>query len=431
MNIIDRACLFAQSLRDLAQRTSWDWRLCPHCGSSDTIKSGSYQRYPWTLAGRQKVRVQRHRCRQCRKTYSETTCSLVYHSWYGRDVHRGAVDFWVHGRSSLRRTAEFWRSLVGKQERWLLWCPWAATSKEGARCLLHASTLCRWLDRAGAKAQASLPAQWRGVASSGQFGTDGLWARLRKEGTRVLLSLVDTVTGVVWATVVTAGEESAGSWAQLFERAQAAGLSWETLSGVVSDGTAGLLSFLREQVGGVHHQSCVWHFWRHLASLLAEAVADLAKDAREETRKTLTQLLHAIFDAATYDAAEAALAQLKTHPRAGPLAQKVNEQLDRLLYPLLPDHAGLSRVAPEWLWRDFRLCLSRGRNHGTKERLERAALTWMVYHNFTPAQERSERKRQYKHPGTSPLQVAAALGVHPKDAGREVQAISYLDALEV
>ena len=237
----------------------------------------------------------------------------------------------------------------------------------------------------------------------------------------MLLALVDTVTGVVWATLVTAGEESAASWAQLFERARSAGLSWETLSGVVSDGSKGLLSFLREQVGGVHHQWCVWHFWRSLASPLADAVSDLAKEAREEMRKTLTQLLHAIFDAASYAAAEAALEQLKAHPRGARLAQKVNEQLDRLLYPLLPDHAGLSRIGPEWLWREFRLRLSRGRNHGTEQRLERAALVWMVYHNFTPAQWRSERKRKYKHPGESPLQAA----------GQALGQMSYLDALEV
>jgi hypothetical protein len=80
----------------------------------------------------------------------------------------------------------------------------------------------------------------------------------------------------------------------------------------------------------------------------------------------------------------------------------------RLLYPLLPAHRGLMRLAPEWLWRDFRLRLSRGRNHGSEERLDPAGLLWMVYHNFDPAQWRSERKRKYKHAGQSPLQVAGA-----------------------
>jgi hypothetical protein len=53
--------------------------------------------------------------------------------------------------------------------------------------------------------------------------------------------------------------------------------------------------------------------------------------------------------------------------------------------------------------------------------LERAALLWAIYRNFTPAQRRSERHRHYKHPGQSPLEAA----------GASPGAISYLDALDV
>ena len=150
-------------------------------------------------------------------------------------------------------------------------------------------------------------------------------------------------------------------------------------------------------------------------------MAEVAKESQEEVRKELRALLHAILSASSYAAAEQALTQLTAHLCGARLAQKVNEQLDRLLYPLLPAHRGLMRIAPEWLWRDFRLRLSRGRNHGTEERLDDAGLLWMVYHNLTPAQWRSERKRKYKHPGQSPLEVA----------GAKPGTITYLDALEV
>jgi len=82
---------------------------------------------------------------------------------------------------------------------------------------------------------------------------------------------------------------------------------------------------------------------------------------------------------------------------------------------------GLQRVSPEWYWRDFRLRLSHGRNHRSETRLERAAVLWALYHNFEPAQWRSERKRHYRHPGQSALQVA---GVPPGQ-------VSYLDALGI
>jgi len=67
------------------------------------------------------------------------------------------------------------------------------------------------------------------------------------------------------------------------------------------------------------------------------------------------------------------------------------------------------------------LRLSHGRNHGSERRLEQALLIWAIYHHFTPAQRRKERKRHYRHPGQSPLEVAGA------PPGK----LSYLDALGV
>jgi len=313
------------------------------------------------------------------------------------------------------------RSWIGHQDRWWLWHPWEEEQVHREACYLSASTIHRWLARAGKKAEQGIPEQWAGVENSGQFGADGLWAKLRGKATRVVLGLVDTATGVVWATCVAKGEEAAEQWAALFQRVKEAGLSWLDLNGLVSDRSQGLLSFMRQFLGRVHQQHCVWHFWRSLAGDIARMLSATAEEAREEAGKKLKGLLHAVLDASSYEAAEEALQQLQALPGAERLAQKVYLQLDQLLYHLLPCHEGLPRVSPEWLWRDFRLRLSRGRNQGSESRLEQAALLWMVYHNFTPAQWRSERKRKYKHPGQSPLQVA---GAAPGE-------ISYLDALEV
>ena len=429
VNIIERGQAFVERMRGLAQRSVWEWRCCPHCGSTWTSKSGGYYRHPWTMEGRRGVRIQRHRCAGCGQGYIEEQAWLVRGSWYDRAVHRMAVDGWVHGGSSLRRVAECIRSWIGHQERWWLWRPWEKRAEGRERCRFHHSTLQRWLDRAGQKAQQSVAGQLEGLQSSGQMGTDGLWARLRGGGKRVVLALVDSVTGVVWGTVVVAGEEMAASWGKLFERAKEIGLLWEQVNGLTSDGAQGLLSYLRQALSWVHHQRCVWHMWRSLAKDLARAVAeagkglaeDVATTVQQAVKRELTALLHAVIDAPSHEQAEQALAQLMVHPWGAPLAQKVNEQFDRLLYPLLACHQGLLRITPEWLWRDFRLRLSHGRNHGSDERLERATLLWTIYHNFTPAQRRRERKRHYKHPGQSPLEVA---GGTPGE-------ISYLDALSV
>jgi transposase-like protein len=427
MNIIERGLAFLQYLVALSQRTVWDWRHCPHCGGTDTCKWGRYARHPWFLTGRHEVWVPRHRCNACRKTYSEQSALLIRGSWYAREVHRSAIDHWQHGGTSLRRTAELLRSWLGHQERWLLWRP--LDPERGARCDLAASTVQRWLDGAGKTAQASVDGQLAGIAHTQAVGTDGLWARLKGRAQRVVLLVVDSVSGLIYPPVVAKGEASAGPWRRLFERAKRAGLDLDALRGATSDGAQGLLAYLRRSLAWVQHQRCVWHLWRNLGGELAKAASKAAGDltgaaaeqVRQQTRDELGALIHKIMDAPNYEQAEAALATLLGHPLGATIGKLLNEQLDRVLVHLLDYYKGLQRVTPEWYWRDFRLRLSRGRNHRSDQRLERAALVWAIYHNFEPAQWRSERQRHYRHPGQSALEVAGA------PPGK----VSYLDALGV
>jgi len=429
MNIIERGRQFVQSLRTLAQRSAYDWRRCPRCQSTWTERYGGYSRRPMTLAGRQSVYVPRHLCHSCGRSYSEQAPALVPRSWYGREVHRLAVDSWLHMRCSLRRTAEWLRSWIGHQERWQHWCWFMEEEPARERCALEASTVQRWLDRAGVVAEASVPGQLEGIAATEQAGADGLWARLRGGVQRVVLLLTDSVSGLLFPPVVVKEEESAAAWGQLMARAQQAGLKLKQLSGLTSDGAQGLLAYLRQGMAWVHQQRCHWHLWRNLwgeiARLARAAVEGLAGEAAttraKQVREELTALLHGVLDAPSEQQAEEALAALRAHAQGPSLAQKLWEQFDLLLAYVLPCHQGLQRVSPEWHWRDFRLRLSHGRNHGSEQRLERAALVWAIYHNFTPAQWRCERKRHYRHPGQSSLEVA---GASPGE-------ISYLDALNV
>ncbi len=429
MNIIERGKKFIQSLQELANRTLWDWRKCPQCGSMETNRWGTYTRTPWFLNGRREVKVQRHKCKACGVTYSERSPLLKRGSWYAREVHRSAIDHWQHGGTSFRRTAEFLRSWLGKQERYLLWRPLATPPPASERCHLSASTVHRWVDKAGIKAQESVEGQLEGIADTQNAGVDGLWAKLRGGGKRVVLMLTDSVTGIVFPPVIAKGEESAQFFRQLFARAEQAGLNLEQLRGVTSDGAQGLVSYMKRTLYWVHHQRCVWHLWRNLRKPLAEAArqasAGLDKKAarlkRKEIRRELGSLVRQVMDATGYAQAELALEALRRHPFGADIAHFLNLHLDNILIHTLDYYQGLQRVTPEWRWRDFRLRLSHGRNHGSEQRLERAVLLWAVYRNFTPAQERYERKRKYRHPGLSPLAVA----------GFPHENISYLDALEV
>jgi len=243
---------------------------------------------------------------------------------------------------------------------------------------------------------------------------DGLWTRLQKGGKRVVLMLVDSGSGLVFPPVVAKGEGSEGPWARLFAQAQEAGLSLDSLRGVTSDWASGLVSYLRHLLPWPQHQRCLWHFWR---GRIRPYLASLAEGARGEVRT----LVGALMAAPSYEEAEALLVRLAAHPCGRQLAAEINEQFDHLFVHLLDYYRALSNVSPEWCWRDYRLRLSRGRNHGSEGRLERAALLWAIYHNFTPRQRRSEQKRTYRHPGMSPLEVA---GLSPGE-------LSYLDALAI
>ncbi len=430
MNIIERGRQFLDSLGASLGRSAWDWRRCPSCGDTLTCKWGTYRRHPWTLQGRQTVRVQRHKCYRCERTYAEHSALYVRGGWYAREVRRAGIDSWVHLRTSYRRGAEWLRSVLGQQERWQVWCPWQTVPAEAARCHLSASTLHRWVDGAGQQAQATLPQQWAGVPTSGQVGVDGLWARLRGKTKRVVLLLVDTVTGVRWPAVVVTAEHQAG-WLALLRRAHQAGLELDALRGIVSDGATGLVGALAQLVGWVNHQRCVFHVWRSLrpvlgaavqAALHAQGLTDTAAETMGRTlRQELVGLVHGVLDAPHAVAALAAVANLAAHPAGAALAAALTHSLETLFLYQCAYNQGLTRVVPEWVWRDFRLRLSRGRNHQNDVRLERAALLWVVYTNFEPAQWRSERKRRYRRPGQSPLAMA---GVPPGP-------ITYLDALAV
>jgi hypothetical protein len=428
MNIIDRGRAHLQSLVALANHTAWDWKRCPTCGGTWTSCWGYYPRYPWFLGRRRpEVWVQRHKCYACKKTYSERSALLVKGSWYAREVHRCAVDHWQHGGMSLRRTAEFLRSWLGHQERWRLWQPLA--DERGEQCHLAASTVHRWLDTAGKSAQASVAGQLQGIAHTQAVGTDGLWAKLKGRAQRVVLLVVDSVSGLIYPPAVAEGEESAGPWEKVFERAREAGLDLAALRGVTSDGAQGLIAYLRRQLAWVQHQRCVWHLWRNLGPELAEAASQAAAGLRDEAaeqgrrlvRAQLSDLMHRIMDAHSYLQAEQALALLAAHPQGSTLAKPLNLLFDRVLVHLGDYYRGLKRVTPEWYWRDYRLRLSHGRNHRSDQRLERAALVWAIYHNFEPAQRRSEHKRHYRYPGQSALEVA----------GAPPGPVSYLDALGV
>jgi transposase-like protein len=73
----------------------------------------------------------------------------------------------------------------------------------------------------------------------------------------VVLLLADSVTGVLWPPLVAQGEDQAAPWQRLFARVRQAGLDWNGIRGVTSDGAHGLNAFLGQVLAWAQHQRAV------------------------------------------------------------------------------------------------------------------------------------------------------------------------------
>ena len=149
--------------------------------------------------------MQRHLCRACAKSYSEQSALLVRGSWYAREVHRSAVDHWQHRRMSLRRTAEFMRSWLGRQERWRLWRPVAPTPPGEACIWPPVRSIAGWFAPAWRRRPRS-----RAIAGSCpecRSGDGWPLGPVAQRRNPVVLLFADSVTGLLWPPVVAARED--------------------------------------------------------------------------------------------------------------------------------------------------------------------------------------------------------------------------------
>lgn len=222
MNLIERGGEFLQSLPELASRRAWDWRGGRRWGDTLTSKNGSDLRRPGFFDGRREVQVQRHWCSRGKATSSARSALLGWGSRNAREGPRLAIDHWHHGGSSVRRTAEFLRRRIGRQERWLLGHPLDPESPE-EKCHLAARTVHRWRDRAGQQAQRSVRGQWSGGPVAGQMGTEGLWAQRRGGAKRVVLLLGDSAPGLLFPPGVGEGRGGAGAMGETVLSGQGGG----------------------------------------------------------------------------------------------------------------------------------------------------------------------------------------------------------------
>ena len=281
-----------------------------------------------------------------------------------------------------------------------------------ARCELSASTVQRWLDRAGRHGAATRPSgSSRGAH---QRAARDRWACGRGCGagaTRVVLLLTDSVSGVVWPPVVVdRGGRRAPVAAAVCARSRGGAGPGRPVGRDQRWGErAG--AYLRQHLSWVNHQRCVWHLWRGLGGELAAQAAAAARTLtgraaarlRQQTRTELAALVRAVFDAASEAAAWEAHARLAAHPRGPGLATALRDHVAAALVYRRQVPGGAPAGGPRMVLAGLPLAPGpRAQRGRARARLERTALRLGDLPQLHPRARKERTAAQISVPGPVP-----------------------------
>lgn len=414
--------------------------VCPRCGSGVWKRSGSYQRGRRCLDRLEtKVHVQRYQCKSCGGTWSEKPPWLAPKKWYGRDVIRMSLDLAMDCTTSWRELTGLVQAILTDAGRALRWAPWCKPKPGAEGVKLAHTTVWRWFQEAGHRAQEKVTTRDRyQELFSGVLATDESWGWLkgivdgvgRKVGFGVQV-LVDGQTRLVLRLRRLRGESEEDLRVGIEELAQR-GIGLEALRAWLSDGLRTYEAVLEMlNLSQLPRQRSVFHLWRNLAGELKIYAEERSKEQAEQLRKAI----RGVWDAQSEREAVVALMALVRRYGNDPLAGKTVWLLrstfkEAMLHlkGIVPDLARTSGVA-EWVWhfykRRLRLLQCFMSGGGADSFLD----LYELYLNFHRYQIRKERKRLYPYPGKCPLEIAGA-SIEVEVGGRRVAA-TWMDALHI
>jgi len=420
MNILEQARGFVQSLR-----VAKDGRQCPSCGLRLTKKNGSYRRTLRDVGGAQQVRVQRYWCYVCGKSYSLPDWRWAPYQRYARRVQRKALDLYVHFSGSLRAVRDVVRGEVAPGAgRSRVWEPWLARAEPEApgACLSHV-TVWRWLQRAGERARQHLAARaWAGVTHfSGQLVADATAVCVRGVWHSVHL-IADLRSRVALSVERLLDDERKVLQGRFRATLHAWGLKASQVRLLVTDGANVYVGVLEKVLRQAVHQRCLYHLWRNIRP----AIQTYKQQAGEKAALLVRFAIKALWRIETLEDAYLGLADLeRTFGHSAQLKdtlrtirRSLREAMAHTRDPTFSERT--SNVA-ERFFRGFKGRVRRMGCFMSLPGCDRFIAAWQVYAAFQPSQARRERKRHYRFPGQSPLQIAQA----------PVEGLSWLDALQI
>jgi transposase-like protein len=201
------------------------------------------------------------------------------------------------------------------------------------------------------------------------------------------------------------------------------GIAWQEVKVLVSDGAQVYAGVLVQVLRRARQQRCLFHLWRNLLPDLKTYEAEAGQEAARWVR-FLLRLLWAIPTLAeAWVGLEDVERTLGEIPTLTEMFRTVRRTLPEL-WGTRESGVGLAERTSNVAERYYRCLRQRLRRLGcfmSERGADNFLAAWLVYANCEPYQLRRERKRVYRHPGQSPLEVGAA----------EKLGYNWLDLLEV
>lgn len=419
MNVTEQA-------KDFVNRLLYpnDPRRCPYCKKRMTKKNGTREVTIRDLDGVRKERYQNWWCHLCQRSYYVPDPRREKYARYTRRVKRKGLDMYIHIGGSLRAVAEWLRSEINPgTERAKVWDP-LSSSLDGQKAKLNHTSLWRWLQDAGEKAQKKkLEGGYRGVVRfSGALVADGTGVKIR--GISHPLHLIcDAVTRVGMRIQRLAEESDVAIRGQFWALLRDWGLRLEEVKVLISDGAHWYRAALDWILRKARQQRSIFHLWRNILP----AIRSFGEKVGEKMAKQFIAEVKGVWDAENLDTAKQRLVALKGSWGKVLDLEEVLALVEKTLAEAMVHTLGIvegmgrtSNVAERF----FRRYKQRTRRMGcfmSNGGCDNFNAVWEVYINFEPYQMRRERKKRYRYPGRCPLEVGEA----------QIQGVTWLDAVGI
>lgn len=419
MNIIEQAKDFVNRLLHPN-----DSRRCTHCHKRMTKKNGTREVTIRDLDGVREERHQNWWCHLCKRSYYVPDPRREKWARYPRRVKRKGLDMYLHLGGSLRGVAQWLRSEINPgTERAKVWDP-LSKRKSGPEAKLGHTSLWRWLQDAGDKAQKKGLGGWyQGlIRFSGALVADGTGVKIR--GVSVPLHLIcDAVSRVGMRIARLAEESNVAIRGQFWALLRDWGLKMAEVKVLISDGA----NWYRYALGWIlrkaRQQRSIFHLWRNILPAVRSFEAEVGK----EMAKQFISEVKGVWNAETMASAQQKLVTLKEKWKSvaelGEALALIEKTLAEAMTHTLGIVEGIGRTS-NVAERFFRRYKQRVRRMGCFMSFggcDNFNAVWEVYINFEPYQVRKERKKHYRYPGLCPFEVG----------GVKIQEVTWLDAVGI